>query len=119
MAVRNNRQTGGRFEALACSFLKRKGHKILERNFRRKYGEVDIISRQGRLIWFVEVKARKNKSKYPGYEAVDKKKAERLKRVIVPYAKNFPGCSFRVGIVSIEFFAQGEIYEFIPDAFEV
>lgn len=45
-------------EGLATEYLKKKGYKIVERNFRRGYGEIDIIAIQGRTLVFVEVKTR-------------------------------------------------------------
>ncbi len=45
-------------EELATKFLKEKGYKIIERNFRKGYGEIDIIAVQGRTLVFVEVKTR-------------------------------------------------------------
>ena len=48
-------------ETLAIKYLKNKGYKILDRNFRYKgYGEIDIIAKKGEDLHFVEVKARKN-----------------------------------------------------------
>jgi|SRR3989338_5400914 len=45
-------------EDLACKLLKSKGYKILERNFRKGYGELDIITQLDNLLVFVEVKTR-------------------------------------------------------------
>jgi putative endonuclease len=45
-------------EDLAAKYLQKKGFKIIERNFRRSYGEIDIIAVQGRTLVFVEVKTR-------------------------------------------------------------
>ncbi len=45
-------------EELATKFLKDKDYKIIERNFRKGYGEIDIIAIQGRTLVFVEVKTR-------------------------------------------------------------
>ncbi len=47
-----------RGEELATKFLKKKGYKIIERNFRKGYGEIDIIAIQGRTLVFIEVKTR-------------------------------------------------------------
>lgn len=44
-------------EDIACQFLSRKGYKILERNYRRKWGEIDVIGEKGGVVRFVEVKA--------------------------------------------------------------
>ena len=44
-------------EDIACQFLERKGFKILERNYRKPWGEIDIIAEKGGVVRFVEVKA--------------------------------------------------------------
>ena len=44
-------------EEIACQFLERKGFKILERNYRKPWGEIDIIAEKDGVIRFVEVKA--------------------------------------------------------------
>lgn len=44
-------------EDIACKFLSRKGYKIVTRNYRRKWGEIDIIGEKDGTIRFVEVKA--------------------------------------------------------------
>ena len=43
-------------ESLAISFLKKKGHKIIARNYKKKWFEIDIISRKGNTFHFIEVK---------------------------------------------------------------
>ena len=49
---------GKRGEDVACSFLERIGHRILERNYRTGHLEIDIISADGNGVHFVEVKSR-------------------------------------------------------------
>src|SRR3989338_4219269 len=44
-------------EDIACQFLARKGYKVIERNYRRKWGEIDIIAEKDGTVRFVEVKA--------------------------------------------------------------
>lgn len=47
----------GRFgEDIACVFLKKRGYKILERNYLRKWGELDIVAKKAKKLCFVEVK---------------------------------------------------------------
>ena len=53
----NNRAFGGQGEADARAFLERRGMQVLQMNFRRSTGEIDIIARQRRTIVFVEVKS--------------------------------------------------------------
>ncbi len=48
--------TGEKGEQLACDFLVQKGHKIIDRNYRQKWGEIDIISQKDGVWHFVEVK---------------------------------------------------------------
>jgi putative endonuclease len=50
-------QKGEVGEGIACQFLERKGFKILERNYRKPWGEIDIIAEKGDVVHFVEVKA--------------------------------------------------------------
>lgn len=44
-------------EEIACLYLTRKGYRILERNYRRKWGEIDIVAEKDGIVRFVEVKA--------------------------------------------------------------
>ena len=74
----NLRGFGGEGEAQARAFLERKGMKILEMNYRRPTGEIDIIARAGRTVVFVEVK-RRSSLRYgrPG-EAVNRQKQQHI-----------------------------------------
>lgn len=49
---------GKKGEDLAVSFLKKKGYKILERNFRKSYAEIDVIAVKDNILVFIEVKTR-------------------------------------------------------------
>jgi len=49
-------QVGAIGEALACKFLEKKNLKVIERNYLKPYGEIDIIAKNGQEIIFVEVK---------------------------------------------------------------
>ena len=53
-------------EQLAEEFLKKRGFSILDRNFRKPWGELDIIAKKGDVTVFVEVKA--NRADMPGFE---------------------------------------------------
>lgn len=54
----DNTQTGSLGEKLACQYLQKLGYKILERNYRIRGGEVDIVAKDGEYLVFVEVKTR-------------------------------------------------------------
>ncbi len=57
-----NAGVGNKGEELATAFLERSGLKIIERNFRCKSGEIDIVARDGNTLVFIEVKSRKTLS---------------------------------------------------------
>ena len=74
----NKRKTGQEQEVKAACFLKTQGYQILERNYRCKKGEIDLIAREGQYLVFVEVKYRKNaRNGYPE-EAVDTRKHKKI-----------------------------------------
>ncbi len=50
--------TGNQGEILACEYLKKIGYKILERNYRIRGGEIDIVAKDNQVLVFVEVKTR-------------------------------------------------------------
>ncbi|HEY7741758.1 MAG TPA: YraN family protein [Burkholderiales bacterium] len=53
---------GGPAEDLAAAFLERQGLRILERNYRCRFGEIDLVARSGGLLVFVEVRARSSEA---------------------------------------------------------
>lgn len=54
----DNTVTGSKGEDIACWYLKKHGYKILERNYRIRGGEIDIVAKDGEYLVFVEVKTR-------------------------------------------------------------
>jgi len=81
----NRRSIGAQGEADAKAFLLRKGAKILETNYRRPTGEIDIIARQGRTLLFVEVKRRSSLRYGRPAEAVDRQKQAHMLRTAQLY----------------------------------
>ena len=67
--IRKDVGRGG--EEIACQFLLRKGYKIIDRNYRRKWGEIDIIANKDDCIHFVEVKAVSRESFPDGSREMD------------------------------------------------
>ena len=56
------KQTGDKGEAYAAKYLKKHKYKIIARNYKKPYGEIDIIAENKEVIEFVEVKKRKEKT---------------------------------------------------------
>ena len=75
-------------EEIACRHLRSRGYLILERNFRCRSGEVDIVARQGEATVFVEVKERRGESHGRGHEAVTFGKRRRVIRAARLYASS-------------------------------
>lgn len=65
-------------ETAAATYLTCQGYKILERNFRTKFGEIDLIARCGQTVVFVEVKTRRNTNYAQPGEHVTKHKQRKL-----------------------------------------
>ncbi len=102
--VLNRRETGKNYEEKAASFLQQQGYVILEKNYRDRFGEVDIVAREGRYLVFVEVKYRKDTdSGYPE-EAVSARKQGRIRHTASWYLYSH-GCAeetpCRFDVVSI------------------
>ena len=74
------KEIGAAGESLACEMLERRGYRILTRNYRCTFGEIDIIAIQGDKIAFVEVKTRLSDSYGDGRLAVDYRKRMHIKR---------------------------------------
>ncbi|MBO5372626.1 MAG: YraN family protein [Lachnospiraceae bacterium] len=113
----NKRGVGSDYETLAMEYLEGEKYQILERNFHSRWGEIDIIARDGDYLVFVEVKYRKNSSCGNPLEAVDARKQKRICRTAVYYlSKNGYGDSkpCRFDVIAFE----GEEVLHIKNAFE-
>lgn len=74
-----DRQTKGKLgEDAVCAELEKRGHTIIVRNYHKRIGEIDIISRFDRYIVFTEVKTRKLGSMVSGLEAVNFTKQKKI-----------------------------------------
>ncbi len=80
---------GREFEEEVALFLRRKGHKILARNFYSRWGELDIVSRKGRDIFFVEVRARKKGSVVSARESIDYYKRRKIVSTALYYISSY------------------------------
>lgn len=67
----NKRKTGAEKEQVAAEYLQNQGMRIVERNFRNRQGEIDIIGYHEGYLVFVEVKYRSGSSKGNALEAVN------------------------------------------------
>lgn len=76
---------GRKGEREAEKLLKRKGYHVLARNFRSGRDEIDLICLDGKAVVFVEVRTRKAGALVSGYDSINRRKREALKRVSKSY----------------------------------
>lgn len=77
----NKRRVGAVYEEKAAEYLRGKGYQIINKNFRCRMGEIDIIARQNTILVFVEVKYRKTASFGYPEEAVSFSKQRTIRKV--------------------------------------
>lgn len=108
---------GRRGEDRAVAFLRASGYRILERNFRCKLGELDIVARDGDALVFVEVRTRSHARQGSALEAVGAAKQRQVARVAGYYlaSRRMEGAPCRFDVVGIT----GERIELVRDAFRV
>lgn len=80
---------GDRAERLACAYLERRGLVLLERNYRLRLGEIDLIMTDQDLLVFVEVKYRSSSGFGSALEQVTPAKQRRIKMVAAAYLQRF------------------------------
>lgn len=101
----NQTDFGAWAENYVAQYLNTRSYEIIERNYRKKWGEIDIIARKDGILIFVEVKA--NKNNVAGFEPeqrVNREKLKRLNRAIQTYlaAKKYPReQDWQIDIVSL------------------
>jgi putative endonuclease len=100
---RDNADKGRRGQEAAEAYLLGKGHTLIERNFRIRSAEIDLITREGGYVVFVEVKYRQSlRYGYPR-EAVGSLKQQRIKRCALAYinARRLSEQDFRFDVVEV------------------
>jgi putative endonuclease len=115
------RQAVGRAgEEAAVRFLHERGYRIIERNYRCRFGEIDLIARDGETLAFVEVKTRRSQAFGPPALAVTIQKQRHLVKASQVYlaqrGKAHELCRFDV--VTIEMEADTLRVEIIKNAFQ-
>jgi putative endonuclease len=82
-----NKELGQYGEEYTCRYLQNKGYQILEKNFRNKIGEIDLIAKDGKIICFIEVKTRKTLQYGAPFEAVHSTKQHKMVQMALSYLK--------------------------------
>lgn len=92
-------------EEAALSFLSHLGYRLLEKNYRCRLGEIDLIMQDGRVLIFIEVKARRSTLYGVPQEAVGRVKQAKIRRVAEHYLqyKGKGDCQLRFDVVAVRF----------------
>lgn len=101
----SRQHTGSRGEQLAQKFLRKKGYRIIETNYRCRQGEIDIVAHHKEFLVFVEVRSKKSLEYGAPEESITQRKKERLVSSALSYLEEheaFRG-SWRIDVVLIEF----------------
>ena len=119
--TRHKQRTGRLGEDLAVRHLRRKGYKIIERNFRTRLGEIDIIARHKDQLVFIEVKARKSANYGDPKFAVTARKQRKISMVALAYMKKHDvmGQPARFDVVAVQNPEEKPTIEVIANAFEL
>ena len=107
---------GDAAENLAAAFLQRAGLILVERNYRCRFGEIDLIAREGTTLVFVEVRMRSSERFGGAAASITAGKREKLLRTARHYLSDFtaaPACRFDAVLIN----GRDNTIEWIKNAF--
>ncbi len=92
-------------EQLAAQHLLARGYRIVDRNWRCRHGEIDLVARDGDALVFVEVKTRTSTAYGHPFEAITRTKLARLRQLAGAWCDAHPGERGRVRIDAVSVLA--------------
>ncbi len=103
-----------RGEEIAAERLSTRGYRVIDRNYRTREGEVDLIAWDGPVLTFIDVKARRGRAYGLPEVSITATKSERLIKVAYTYmqAMETPPEDWRIDVVAIEFGVGGTVRRF-------
>ena len=111
---------GIRGETLACEELQRRGYAILERRYRTRHGEIDIIARDRDVTVFVEVKTRAGNGYGDGAEAVTPWKQRRIAKMALDFVSRhrLHDAPCRFDVVAVDLSGPAAVVDVYTHAFD-
>ncbi len=97
-------EQGALGETLASQYLSQKGYRILERNWRSRRGEIDLIVSKNKTLFFVEVKLRKTQGFGSGFDSIHPYKQKKMVSTVLSYLQknNIQNQDVRLAALVIE-----------------
>ncbi|MEV4076180.1 YraN family protein [Nonomuraea fuscirosea] len=107
MTPESKQELGKRGEQIAVTYLEAEGMKVIERNWRCRHGEIDIIAEDGSNLVVVEVKTRSSRSHGSALESVSPAKLARLRMLAAKWltTRTETYKAVRVDVIALERFA--------------
>lgn len=98
-----NKNTGKKGEELALAELLKRGYRLVESNFGNRFGEVDLVMRDGEVIVFVEVKTKVGDLFGAPEEMVDRRKLARVRRMgeVFVVERGVKDAACRIDVVAV------------------
>ena len=119
----SRKELGAKGEKLAVKFLKRGGYSIIQRNYRCKLGEIDIIAERDKTLVFVEVRTKQTEEFGPPQYSITAAKRRQISKVALSYIreKNLIEQSCRFDVIGITLSSESRKprIEHIENAFEL
>jgi len=115
----DKRLFSGQAEDFAAEWLIKKKFRIVCRNFRAKFAEIDIIAEKGRELYFVEVKARRSFDLGSALEAVGKYKLKKIAKAaelfLMLSGHDFKNYDLKIAVIGISYYDSDIEIDFIED----
>lgn len=111
-------ELGRRAEGVAAEYLIKKGHRVVDRNWRNRFCEIDLVtSDRFGSIHFVEVKYRKSSNYGSGFDYINHDKIVRMRRAALMWLSEHRGVrDFQIDVMAVEGDLQNPVIEFLPNA---
>lgn len=113
---------GAEAEELAARYLAEHGFELLERNYRCRQGEIDIIAQKANTLYFVEVKGRWSAETGGPLEQVTVRKMRQIARVAMVYLQRHPAARDSrayFSVVGVDSRSNCQTIQWVPDAFDM
>lgn len=117
---KNRHETGAYYEKKSAEELQKLGYRLIQMNYRTRFGEIDLIAKDGETLVFVEVKSLVASMDFNPMERVTPKKQEKIRKVAVQYlvaTGQYDKCPVRFDVVSWKRLGESDTFQHIVNAF--